>query len=117
MLRSIIILALVSLLIISSPLAALATGTLFLPAVGRNPTTVTQYGTIHGTAYCGNAGPATGAWLWLAGYSTVVNGDGSFVLIARAGTTAAIYYGQVAVSPVFTVASGPQSIGVVVLPC
>jgi hypothetical protein len=118
-LRILSTLLIVSILLISSPLAAQADASrLYLPALGHNPTTQpATYGTLFGHAFCASGVIPTGAWLWFDAYSTVVSGDGSWLLIAPVGTVSAIYYGQYAATAPIAVQPGRMYIGTVTLPC
>ena len=115
MLRSITILALVFIMLVSTaaPAGAESRG-LFLPALGRN---YTQFGTVAGTAVCSSGIVPSGVWLWLGDYSTVTYRNGTFVAMAPAGQVAPITYSGYAVTAPITMTAGRQYIGLVVLPC
>ena len=116
MFRSFLTILIVIIMVTAPAHTALAESrALFLPTITVPLTHA--YGTVFGSAICRSGIVPSGAWLWLDRWFSVVNRDGSFVFVARSGVVAQIYYGQTAVSGVFTVPAGVINVGQVVLPC
>lgn len=115
MLRSFLTILIVIIMVTAPAHTAVAESrALYLPAVGRY---VSRYGTVFGSAACTSGRPASGVWLWIGDYSTIVGRNGTFVGIAPAGIVTAIYYGDHMVSVPFTVPDGTINVGGLVLPC